>query len=370
MLKGVAKFAMNKNILFINSSLSSGGSERVMTLLANQFCKNGYNVAMILLREKNDTYKVDSQVELIRFHYTSKNKFIIAVQRFRKLRAILKSKKYDVAISFMFDINIMSLFANLGTGVEMFISERADPMNRIHTRAYKLFENYVYKFASGIILQTQNVKSYYSENLQGMINVIPNPIDESLVEPYKGIRKDKVVAVGRMTEQKNFSLLIDTFSEFAKTHDNYQLEIYGDGELYDSIRNQINKLKIRNSVILKGYVSDVLDQIKDAKMYISTSNYEGISNSMLEAMALGIPCICTDCPVGGAAMVIDNGVNGFLIPMNDRKELLDRMIVLADNEDVSCNIGKESVKVLERFSLNKIAIMWENVINERLNRNV
>lgn len=357
-----------KRMLFINSSLSSGGSEKIMTMLANQFSRMGYAVSMVLLREKQEVYHVDSNVKLIKIHYCSSNKLSIALIRFKKLRSLLKSGDYDLAVSFMYDINIFSLLANMGVNLPLFISERADPRSRdvkFHTsKIYSNLEFLLYRKATGIILQTELIRNYYPQKLQEKINVIANPINSDEITPYKGTRDKKIVAIGRLTKQKNYPLLLKTFASYSMIHTDYVLEIYGSGELRHEIENQIKLLNISKKVHLMGFFPDVLDKIKNAGMYISTSNYEGISNSMLEAMALGIPCICTDCPVGGAALVINDGENGFLVPTNDENILLDRMELITLNAEVADKISKSATYVKERFSLKNIALEWEKVFNK------
>ena len=159
-----------KRMLFINSSLSSGGSEKIMTMLANQFSRMGYAVSMVLLREKQEVYHVDSNVKLIKIHYCSSNKLSIALIRFKKLRSLLKSGDYDLAVSFMYDINIFSLLANMGVNLPLFISERADPRSRdvkFHTsKIYSNLEFLLYRKATGIILQTELIRNYYPQKLQ------------------------------------------------------------------------------------------------------------------------------------------------------------------------------------------------------------
>lgn len=340
-----------------------------MAMLANQFANMGYMVSMVLLREKQDTYCVASNVKVIKIHYHSTNKINIAMTRFRELRKLLKSGNYDFAVSFMYDINIFSLLANIGVDLPIYISERADPRNRdtkFHaSKLFKSIELLLYENAAGIILQTELIRNYYPQRLQKKIAVIANPVNADEVKPYKGVKDKKIVAIGRLTKQKNYSLLLNTFASFSKLHKDYILEIYGEGELRKEIENQIKKLDISQHVHLMGFMPDVLDKIKNAKMYISTSNYEGISNSMIEAMAIGIPCICTDCPVGGTALVINNSDNGFLIPMNDETALFNKMELIALNEKISDKIGESATYVRERFSLKNIALEWEKVFSKK-----
>lgn len=176
----------------------------------------------------------------------------------------------------------------------------------------------------------------------------------------------KVVAAGRFTKQKNFSMLIYSFAEFHKKYPEYELVIYGEGSLREEYIRLINELDVSEYVKLPGYVSDVNECMRSAAMYVSSSNYEGISNSMLEALAMGIPTICTDCPVGGAAMAIQNEKNGILIPVGDEKTLYQQMCRLADDTEYANKLSKNALDIKNEYTIEKIAKRWIEVIGEEL----
>lgn len=351
---------MNKDIIFINSSLSDGGSERVMTILANQFSNIGYNVQMVLVRDKtNNTYCVDDKVKLIRLKYKYKNKFYKMFSRIYQLRKIFKEKQVLI-ISFMSDINIFTLISNICLKNKVIVSERADPSKRSKFR--RLMENILYKKAYKVVLQTEYVKHFFSKKVVEKSVVIPNPISNNL--PKRNFNKinDVIVAAGRFTEQKNFKLLIDSFYEFNKKNNNYKLIIYGDGPQRKELELQISNLNLEKKVELPGYVKNVSDLMKDCKIYISSSNFEGISNSMLEAMSMGIPSICTDCPVYGARMVIENKINGILVAVKSKEDIVNAMIKLISDDKLYNNISKNGQKIKEKYSIEKIAKKWINII--------
>ena len=120
---------------------------------------------------------------------------------------------------------------------------------------------------------------------------------------------------------------------------------------------------MENNVKFPGFVDDVDDRINRAMIYVSSSNYEGISNSMIEALAMGVPCICTDCPVGGAKMMIENHINGVLVPVGDFQKMYIEMLNIIENDDFRANISREAIKIRDIYSIIKITDMWENLIN-------
>lgn len=351
-----------KKLLFINSSLTGGGSERVMTLLANYF-SDEYDVSMILVREKSEeNYKTKNKVNLIKFKYNSHNKILIFLKRFIMLRKTIKNLNPDCVISFMTDINFTTLLACMGLKVKIIVSERADPKYRSKKILKGLLEKMLYPISDKIVFQTELVKSYYNEKIQKKSVVIPNPVNPELITCEKTKKSKKIIAVGRLTEQKNFALLIESFSQFHNKFPDYKLEICGDGPLKQELIDFSKNLKILDFVEFSGFISNVNEHMAKAEIYVSTSNYEGISNSMIEALAMGIPTICTDCPVGGASLMIKNRENGILIPVGDGEALTQALIELASNIEFCQKIGKSAQKVKDDFSIDKIGKMWKKII--------
>ena len=351
-------------VLWLNASLSQGGSERVMSILANTFAENGVDTTMVLLREgKKDIYPVNEKLKLIRFHYHTRNKLLVLLKRYKYLRKLIKAEKPDYIISFMWDINAFALIGCLGLHQKIIVSERAHPMMGYQGLARKITQNWLYRLAYRIVFQTEDVSTYYPRNVRRKAVVIPNPIDSSLPKPYSGVRKHEIVSVGRFTEQKNFSLLLNSFARFYTDHPEWKLTIYGEGQLSNKLAEEAKRLRIEDRVSFPGFVKALPQHILDAGIYVNSSNYEGISNAMLEAMAIGLPCICTDCPVGGAALVIQNGINGILIPVNNQKALTDAMCRIADEPSFSGRLQKEAVKIRDRFSIRTIASRWMDLCN-------
>ena len=350
-----------KKIVFVNSSLTDGGSEKVMTLLANQMVENGYEVTMILVRNKKRTYEINSKINCIQLNYKFNNKLFIMGSRILKLRSIFKEINPDVVISFMVDINIMTLLASLGLKIKIIVSERANPFIR-EKKFIKIGEKALYPLADKVVVQTDMVKEYFNDKIQKKCVTIPNPINVIKSPISQKVKEKKIIAVGRMTEQKNFKMLIDAYYLFSKENLEYDLYIYGEGPLRQQLIEYTQKLGITNRVNFPGYVKNMNEIMSTSSLYISSSNFEGISNAMLEALALGIPSICTDCPVGGASLVIENNKNGILIPVNDVNALYLAINKVINNKIFAEKISKEALKINDIFSLKNITKKWEKVI--------
>ena len=354
---------MIKKILFVNSTLSGGGSERVMCLIANQFDKLGYDTTMVLVRDSNQvTYKINKNIKLIKFQYKLNNKFTKMLSRIFKLRKVIKKENYDCIISFMSDINLCTLASVILLNKKVIVSERADPAHSGRSKLQFLLEKILYPRAYKVVLQTEYVKKYFSKKIVVKSVVIPNPINDGLPKRNKQKINNVIVAAGRMTEQKNFKLLIDAYNDFNKLNNKYKLIIYGDGPLKNDLKKYVNELKLEDKVSFPGYVDNVDEQMKDCWCYVSSSNYEGISNSMLEAMAMGIPSICTDCPVGGASLIIKNKKNGLLVQVGNKNDLVNSLVNLDSDKKLYDDISNNALKINDNYSIDKIVDMWINIM--------
>lgn len=348
---------MSKEVIFVNSSLTQGGSEKAMSLIANYCVENGIKTHMLLLRNEERTYSINPKVDCIQFEYKYDNKFYKLVKRIIMMRKIFKNTKAKTIVSFMDDINMVTIIASLGLRKKVIISERAFPLVG-RSKLSKVMEKILYPMADIIVFQTDMAKKCYSNEIQKKGIVIPNAINNNLPKRNKDNIEKNIIAAGRFVRQKNFEMLIRAFSKINKIYPEYNLIIYGQGELLSEYKKLVKELEIEKKVFFPGYISNVNEKMASSEIYVSCSNYEGISNSMLEALAIGIPTISTDCPVGGAALAIENNVNGILISVEDEEALYNSINKIIADKEFASRISLEAMKIKERFSLNKIGDIW------------
>ena len=158
-------------------------------------------------------------------------------------------------------------------------------------------------------------------------------------------------------------MAIDSFEIFYKNHKSYTYSIYGDGTLYDEIYDYIKRKGLENVIYLRAFNPNIHNIMADAKMFISSSDYEGVSNAMLEALGIGMPVICTDCPIGGAREAIKNGVNGFLVERNDINMLAKYMSMVADDRELRQTLSQNARDILNIYSTDNILREWDSIIN-------
>jgi len=284
------------------------------------------------------------------------------VSRVRALRRCIKENRYDVVISFLTGTNIETLLASAGMRVSVVISERNNPYMEPKEGIYRFLRALTYPFADGYVFQTPDAQTFFSKRIQKKSIVIMNPINPRLPAVYSGDREKRVVNVARLFEQKNQKMFIDAFREFSESHPDYIAEIYGDGPLEKALSEYIRSSGMETKVFLRGFCKDVLPEIANAAMFVMSSDYEGMSNALIEAVGMGIPCISTDHPIGGARLTIQDGVSGFLVPVGDAHALAEKMAELADDPVLAKQFSRQGQQLRAALSINLIAQKWLDYI--------
>ncbi len=339
-----------EKIVFVIPDMPGGGTERVVALLANEYCRRGIAVAILLFAGHETAYPLAPEVEVISVGEPSGGSLSARLGRIFRMRRFYRENGNCQIWAFSAMGTVFSAVATLGQKHFFLVSERNDPTRYDHRK----IRDFCYRRADVVVCQTKDAVKSFPAGIRKKSVVIPNPLEPG-EEPFAGERQKRIVAVGRLNAQKNHKLLLRAFASFAKEHTEFVLEIYGQGELETELRTLAGELEIDRSVIFKGFSDHVLADIREASMYVLSSDYEGISNSMLEAMALGIPVVATDCPIGGSRMYIKDGVNGFLVPVGDVEALAGAMGRLADEPALGERFGKEAAKLGEELAVPKIA---------------
>lgn len=348
---------MNK-IAIVTRSMFGGGAERVIAELIKYFDSINIECWLITIDDEEVFYQLPKSTVLIPIGKKSTNKIIDRILRYIKVRQILKKNKIDIVLSMPEDIGIYVIAALLGTRIPIVVSERNNPWVMPDKMITRLLRVIMYKFANGLIFQTEMAMSFFSSSIQQKGIVLQNPLDiRRIPSAFKGNRRKEIVAVGRLTQQKNFKLLIEAFSEFYKNNSDYRLIIYGEGKLRDELENLSQKLLPEGKCLLPGKSKEVLKKINDASMFVLSSDYEGMPNVLIEAMAMGMPVISTDCPSGGPKSLIIDGENGILVPVGDKKSLVNAMEKLK-NESYGQLLGNNALNLRDRLGSYMIYQEW------------
>jgi GalNAc-alpha-(1->4)-GalNAc-alpha-(1->3)-diNAcBac-PP-undecaprenol alpha-1,4-N-acetyl-D-galactosaminyltransferase len=362
---------MKNKIVFLITSLNSGGAERNLVNLINSFSSK-YEVHLILLYNEPKFYKLDKEIvthHLNEKYLPSKNVFQSVKQNIsflREITAIFKSNNYNLVISFTTNVNILSIFTAKYMSIPCIISERNNPEVYVPNTFWRILRNISYCFANSLIVQTDFNKNFYQKIIQqDKIIIIPNPIDENLYSLRKTYneRQNIILTVGRIDSNKNQRLLIEAFANL--NTENWKLVIVGDGVLKDEYKKLTVKLGVEDKVDFVGTVQNVWDYYNQAKIFAFTSNSEGFPNALLEAMSFGLPCVSTDCPSGPSEIIINNE-NGYLIEVNNKRQLENSLSKLINSPEICDQFSQNAIKYTQKFSLVEIKKLWEIQIQKLL----
>lgn len=181
-------------------------------------------------------------------------------------------------------------------------------------------------------------------------------------ERYLGVRRHEIVNFCRLSPQKNIPLLIDAFEILLQDHPDYTLRVYGEGPEKDNLKAYIKEKHLEDKAFIEEFASDIHVRIKDAAIFVSTSDFEGLSNSMLEAMAIGLPTVCTDCDGGGARMMIEDHMNGLLVPKGDNQAVYHAMKEIVEDDTLSDRLSENAEKIKIKLSVDNIVKEWIKMI--------
>lgn len=358
---------MNDNkklrIAFVIVGLLAGGAERVVANLANDLNAKGYDIKIIVMKKAITDYELNEGVKLVGADALSKNG---KNHFFKGLGFYIKNimeYKPDIVVAFLSKTIIISMLCRLFlfTKIPVIACERANPKAR--RGVLRVLNDFFVKRADGCVFQTKEARDYYNLKENKKTVILKNPISRDFnIQRYEGIRKKEIVAAGRLSEEKNHNLLIEAFAKISNRYPEYKVIIYGEGPLMDELNIKINKLGLKDRVKLPGRVDNIKEKIYDSSLFVLSSDSEGMPNALLEAMALGLPCISTDCPVGGPREIIENYNNGVLVPAGDADKLAEAMDKLLADKELADKIGRNANNIYDAFSEVQVVSEWEEFI--------
>ena len=352
--------------LVLTDHFKQGGAERVAALVINALSANDEIDVHVCIFENANNYNVDQKRICVHLLTDARRgHFANAFLKVFNLAKVMKDVKPDVTYSFGPIMAIYVFLAKLLSGVRrmrVVDSERNDPRYEPVENWKKTIRNFCYNRADVIVCQTPMAAELLTDQYGvGTPKVIiPNPISPNL-PIWEGTQSKEIITAARLTKQKNIPLLIDAFELLHKVFPDYHLTIYGEGELRPFLTEYIKAKNLSGCISLPGFSKNIHQVMSSAYMYVSSSDYEGISNSMLEALGIGLPCVCTDCPVGGAALHIIDGKNGLLTKVGDVEGLYIAMKRLVENPADAKKMSLESRLINDEISLDKIANKWLEV---------
>lgn len=361
-------------LLFMIPRLSYSGAPKMMAWVSNKMCELGYEVQFVSIYDSKNQQLLNKKIKYIQLNNKQSTNWVYRntigmIKSIISYRKIVKEYRPDVIISFLDSVSYAYIFLNhIFWKDKILVSERVDPFSRKGWRAKLCF--YIMGLGDHIVFQTEEARNFFGHKFDMKSSVICNPVilNNSIDEIIKSRKAEKepskdIALVGRISiEQKRQDIAIKAMKEVINEYPDYKLNIFGSGPDEEKVRQMIAEFNLNESVILKGQKDNIPKLISNYTCFILTSDFEGIPNALIEAMSIGLPCISTDCSPGGAKMLIDNGINGFLVEKGNYKELSEKIKRVIENKEESRKIGLNAIKISSKFSEEKIAKLWEFAI--------
>lgn len=348
-------------IEIVTRNLKAGGAERVISQLVNKWNDDGIECNLVLLEKTERFYSINPNVSVSEIDINANNPFVKKISQYHEIRKITKSNKPDIVLSLPEEIGIYVILALLGVDIPVVVSERNNPWVMPYKKSTRFLRRVMYPFAKGIIFQTENASKFFSEKIRKKGVVLPNPVDLSRIDfAAKKINSNnyKIISAGRLEKQKNFALLIDAFGIVHKRLPQCTLNIYGEGSERSYLENKIIENGLEGVVFLPGKTDRIIEKMQESRMFVMSSDYEGVPNVLIEAMSVGLQCVSTDCEPGGAASIIDNAENGFLVPIGNAEMLADRIIEVLTCSELEHRFIENGKIVREKYNINTVSTMW------------
>lgn len=354
-----------KKIALVIPSLSSGGAERVISVLANEWSKmNGYEVHLFILTNLPDVYQLEKNIFVHRIGFKAKKnnrllKLYMIVKSMLLFRREVSRISPDFILGFLSHVNFFIILSLLFKSNRVFVSERNSP-NLNKSIFFEWIRKFFYSFSTGIIVQSKTFKNFLEYNgYNAKIKVIPNPIQKLESINYSDTREKYILNVGRLVDQKDHRRLIDIFNLVVDRQKGWKLVIVGDGPLRKELLEYTKLLGLSNEVIFKGECKKIEDFYNTSQIFAFTSKYEGFPNALAEAMSCGLPCVSFDC-VTGPSELISSSYNGFLVPEKENELFAERLLQLMSSYDLRLKLSSNSSKISSELDSSKIAKEYLN----------
>lgn len=367
------------NILFFVSSMHAGGAERVAATLTRGWAQQGHQVTLVptFTGKGKLFYPLDPAVELVwladRLGQAARTPLAPLV-KLKAMRALARTQRPDVIVSFLTNVNVMTLMATTGLNVPVIVCERTNPaLSTSATPALRRLRRWLYPRADMVTVQAEASLEPMRQLVPGMrrLAVVPNPLPSDLPAPIREDeaghttpRRRRLVAMGRFVASKRFTGLVSLFGRLANRFPDWDLAIWGDGPLRRELQERVARDGLQERVLLPGRTSSPWQELMASDLFVLTSEVEGFPNALIEAMALGLPCVSVDCPSGPREITRD-GQDAYLVPLNDEAALEQALVSLMAAPQERQRLGEQGARsVRGRYSLERVLEHWQALFQE------
>lgn len=345
-------------IVFVISSLTSGGAERVLTTLANYWSEKGWDVTILaILSHDKNFYKLHKNIKLISLDMRYKNSLLNTLWYLYGIRKIVKRVNPNYVVSFISGMNIFTLISLIGLKKKIVISER-NYFDVLKSKLWRRLRRITYPLTNGLVVLSEDDYNHYTYVKNKKI--IFNPLKiENLLDCKFELKEKLIIAVGTLTQQKGFDRLIRSLADIEML--DWRVEIIGEGPKREELTALIKELNLEKTIFLIGRKSNIYDYYQKASIFVLSSHWEGFPNVLSEAMAHGCSCIAFNCKTGPSS-IIEHEKNGYLVEDGNTEELQSRIVEVMKSRDLRQKFFVNALTIREKLKVDIIVKEWENYL--------
>ncbi len=357
--------------MIVIHSLSGGGAERVAADLSAYWVQRGYQVTLVTQADAStDVYSLHPAVTrhalgTAAFSTGRLSAIIANLRRVWALRRLIKRERPTIVLGMMTTASVLAIVAARGQPCRVIATEHTHPPSQELPEMWLRLRRWAYPQASAVVALTSGTAAWLREHVPGsQVTVIPNavrwPLDraEPLLPPPPRNGRLRLLAAGRLHPHKGFDLLIRAFHAVARQFPDWDLVILGEGDCRDALQSQIDEAGLAARVSMPGRVGNVGDWYAQSDLYVLSSRVEGLSNTLLEAMASGLAPVAFDCETGPRE-IVRNGIDGVLVhPPEDDEALAAHLSDMMARRAQREAYARRAVDVRDRFSTTRVMALW------------
>jgi GalNAc-alpha-(1->4)-GalNAc-alpha-(1->3)-diNAcBac-PP-undecaprenol alpha-1,4-N-acetyl-D-galactosaminyltransferase len=350
-----------RRLTIVSASIAGGGAERQLAEMANYWVAQGISVSVITWSEPgSDFYRLHAGVRRINLQRTMRwgplARTLGILWHISRLRRALIATAPSAVLSFIAENNVLTILACWGLGVRLVVSERSHPEYDVSVSfAWRVLRRLLYARCDAVIAQTAAAASWVERKCRAKSCVIPNALREMQAPHLQ--REPLIIAVGRLSHEKGFDLLLRAFADVAPGFPDWRVAILGEGNERASLTMLRNELGLTGRVEFVGHVTKIEEWMARASIVVQPSRFEGFPNAVLEAMGMGAAVISADCQ-SGPSELIEDGVNGRLVPVDDAGALARTLHELMTDGAARERLGCQAVLVRQRFRQDRVMHLW------------
>lgn len=344
------------------------GGDRVAAILSKEMAQF-YRVHLISINGKGEMpfYKVDESVT-----YTA---LLTGHDRIRRtlipgglsIRQYAKENQIDVLLSIGGNVNAFLFLASLGTKIKTVFCEHLNLIMANKQKSNAIMRSLGVSFADKIVTLTKRDRSAYITHYkltEDRVDCIYNWMDDELFinDTHYNNASKRIITVGSLGSQKGYDLLVPAAKIVFEKHSDWQWDIYGDGPQFEIIQNAIRENRLEDHLHLMGATHSVYDEYEKYAFYVMTSHFEGLPMVLLEAKAKGLPIVSFDC-LTGPAEIVNDGINGYLVPPEDVQAIAERICCLIENPALREQFSEHAKDNVDLFSKQRIVEQWKELID-------